>query len=298
MGLRRFGVPVSGAVDSLSHSVANWLVGNPAEAACLEMTLAGAKLEALAEVWVALAGADMAVSVNKQPAEMWTSLLLRPGDVLAVGLAKAGARAYLAVSGGIDVPLVMGSRSTNLGAAFGGLQGRSLQAGDVLASGPATAGQGQRSLPRELRPAWDQPVTLRALPGPQDDYFEEGMDVFFSSRYALSPDSNRVGCRLQGPAVPLALGKPASIISEPLVPGGVQVPADGQPIILLGEQTVGGYAVIATVLWGDLPRVAQLRPGDTVAFERVDLDAARALHLEHHHRLQKVSRLLAGGDED
>jgi len=296
-GWQRFGVPVSGALDDFSHRVANRLVGNPDGAATLEMTLAGAKLEALAPVSLAVAGADMPLSLNQRPVEAWQCLRLEPGDVLTVGTARAGVRAYLALAGGIEVPRVMGSRSTNLGGGFGGLAGRSLRRGDVLAAGAPAGGRRQRRLPPEHRPAWERRVNLRALPGPQDDYFDQGLTVFFASEFTVTPDTDRVGCRLQGPEVPLARGRSAGIISEPLAPGGVQVPADGQPIILLGEQTVGGYAKIATVLSVDLPRVAQLRPGDRVAFRRVDLDEAHRLYRRYHQRLQEMSRLMAVGDE-
>jgi len=293
-GWGRCGVPVSGALDRFSHRVANLLVGNPEGAATLEMTLMGMKFRALAPVTVCVGGALMPLKLNQEPVPLWTSLGLRPGDVLAIGAAQKGVRAYLAVGGGVLVPQVMGSRSTYLDGALGGYQGRPLRKGDLLACGPRVRETGILSLPPKFRPELENETELRALPGPQDDYFDQGLEIFFSGQFRVSMDSDRVGCRLEGRRVPLKKGAPNGIVSEPVMPGSVQVPAQGDPIILLYERTVGGYAKIATVISPDLAKLAQARPGSLVRFSKVGLEQSRDLYLEYQRRLQAIRLALAG----
>ena len=292
-GSQRFGVPVSGALDGYAHRVANLLVGNPEEAACLEMTFMGAKFEALNALIVAVCGAEAPVSVNGDPREGWSAITLKPGDVLSVGMAQKGLRSYLAIGGGIDVPLVMGSRSTYIGGALGGFKGRILQKGDILPGGEPNPQAGGAALPVEFRPVYSPRKTLRALPGPQDEFFSEGLKVFFSSDYLVDTKSDRMACRLSGPVVELKENAPKSIISEPSLPGGVQIPAVGEPIVLLVEQTVGGYAKIATVVSSDLDALAQARPGETVNFEKVNLEQARKLFEENQKRMAAARSVLS-----
>lgn len=293
VGYQQYGVPVAGSLDRFSGRVANLLVGNAEEAAVLEMTVSGVQVEVLSPAVVAVCGAEMPLFVNDQPRECWTAFAVGRGDVLTVKTARQGIRGYLAVSGGIDVPVVMGSRCTYVGAKLGGFHGRPLAKGDVLEAGATSGGTPERQVPTELRPAWSRNLCLRALPGPQDDHFDQGIDIFFSSRYRVSTQTDRMGCRLEGPPVPLREGVPKSIISEPSVPGGVQITPQGQPIILLVEQTVAGYVKIATVVSSDLDQVAQARPGDTITFEQVDLDQARQLYVEYQEKLKRVRALLA-----
>jgi biotin-dependent carboxylase-like uncharacterized protein len=235
----------------------------------------------------------MPLTVNDRAMDNWTSFPVRPGDVVTVKPARRGLRGYLAVTGGLDVPKVMGSRSTYLGGAIGGFKGRSLVPGDILARPEGRPRGRVRRLPREARPDLERRITLRAVPGPQDDYFDTGAEVFFSGEFKVSAKADRMGYRLEGPAVELKSGMPKSIISEPSLAGAVQIPADGQPIVLLVEQTVGGYAKIATVVSADLDKVAQARPGDGVSFERVDISSARRLHREYEDRLRAAAELLA-----
>jgi len=291
-GFQRFGVPVSGALDGPACRTANLLVGNPESAAVLEITFSGLKLEVLAEADLALTGARMPLLVSGRPQEAWESFRVRPGDEVVLKPARQGLRGYLAVGGGFDLSPVMGSRSTYAGARLGGLQGRPLIRGDLLPRGEAPLLAKPKRLPPELRPALDRAVSLRALPGPQDDFFGEGLEVFFSAQFKVSAKADRMGYRLEGPAVSLKEGAPRSIISEPCLAGGVQIPADGQPIILLIEQTVGGYAKIATVITPDLGLVAQARPGDLVRFDKVDLAAARQAARVEAARLARIRELL------
>ncbi|MCL2459476.1 MAG: biotin-dependent carboxyltransferase family protein [Desulfobulbus sp.] len=294
-GARHLGVPPSGALDDYAHRVANWLVGNAAACATLEMTVSGPRIECLTEADIAVTGADMGLWLNGSSRRRWASLRVKPGDVLELGLAENGCRGYLALAGGIAVPEVMGSRSTCLGGGLGGLEGRGLASGDLLPAGPGQLLDAPRCLP--WAPIYPQHHLLRAIAGPHDLLFSfsGGLDRFFGTTFSASPRSNRMGLRLSGPAVERNADASTGIVSEPVVPGNVQIPGDGQPILLLREQTIGGYACIATVLSADLWRVGQVKPGDTVRFVRVSLEAGQQLAAQWRGFLAATERLLAAG---
>jgi len=277
-GFQQFGVPPCGSLDSFAADMANLLVGNLKNEALLEFTFSGGLLEVLCPGDIAIAGADMEATINDRPVDNWCSCPVLPGDRIRLNQVKTGCRAYLAVTGGIDVPLVMGSRSCYTGAKFGGFEGRPLAAGDLLDRGGGTPLARPRAMPGEYVPRYGSDIVLRAIPGPQDDFFDQGMETFFTSRFTVSNRANRMGYRLQGDPVRQKPGMPKSIISEPSLPGGVQIPEDGQPIILLAEQTVGGYTKIATVISADIPKIAQAKPGERIAFQRVSLDQAHAAY--------------------
>jgi biotin-dependent carboxylase-like uncharacterized protein len=286
------GVPLSGALDPFACRVANLLVGNPEDAAVLEITVMGPTLEVLASADLVLTGADMGMTVNREPVRGWRSARVTPGDIIRIPRAASGCRAYLAVTGGIDVPPMMGSRSTFMRAKIGGVQGRGLIKGDILRRGAGGLLTRPRELPDEWIPQYAREIALRAVPGPQDDAFREGIDAFFGASYEVTQQADRMGCRLQGPAVRRDGESPESIVTEPTMPGNVQVPADGQPIILLVEQTSGGYAKIATVITADLPKVAQVVPGNSVRFERVTLEDAHRLYREQQNHAQQIREYL------
>lgn len=256
------GVPVSGALDSFAFRAANWLVGNSPDCAVLEMTFMGAHLEVLCEADIAVTGAETRLKVNGRNEAGWTSLRVRPGDVLRMGAAESGCRSYLAVTGGIDVPLIMGSRSTYVGGKLGGLEGRPLRKNDVVKRGKGALLSSPRSFP--WVPEYSAEISLRAIPGTQVDCFHGSIDGFFDSAFTVTTQVDRMGYRLQGPEIQRDQGAPKSIISEPTAPGNVQVLTSGQPVILLVEQTLGGYTKIATVISPDLMKVAQAKPGDIV----------------------------------
>lgn len=287
-GFQQMGIPVCGALDLFAFQVANLLVGNSPDAAVLEITVMGPVLEMKIEADIALTGADMGISINDMPVDQWCSLRVTPGDRVAVHQVKRGCRGYLAVSGGVDVPLVMGSRSTYTGGNLGGFLGRPLKSGDILPCSPAGLLHRQRALPKAQVPDYPTDVAVRAIPGPQEDYFDEGLTTLFSSPFMVTAKADRMGYRLQGREIPIRTGMPKSIVSEPSMPGGIQIPADGQPIVLLVEQTVGGYAKIATVISSDLGKVAQTTPGDTLRFESVTLEAAHAACREEADRLAAI----------
>ena len=288
IGYQRLGVPLSGALDGFACRVANLLVGNESSAAVLEMTIVGPQLEFLAETDIAVTGARMGMRLNGAEVEGWRTIRVRPGDRLEIGQVTEGCRAYLALAGGIDVPVVMGSRSTYVGGRMGGYGGRPLKSGDVIESGPAKLGGTLLVLPARWIPAYTDPVRLRIVPGPQDDFFDAGLDSLLGGEYMVTAKADRMGYRLQGPPVSPKPKMPKSIISEPSMPGGIQIPADQQPIVLFVEQTVGGYTKIATVISSDLPALAQAVPGDTVRFETVTLAEAHARYRSFHNTLQAI----------
>jgi antagonist of KipI len=290
-GYQRYGVPVSGAMDLFALRAANLLVGNPRSAAALEMTLAGPRLRFLTDAVIAVAGADMEPQLDDQPVPMWRPVAAPEGAVLTVGATRGGLRAYLAVAGGIDVPVVLGSRSTFPRAGLGGFQGRAIRSGDVLATcGDSLPRVEGRGFPKDQIPTHAQQCTIRVILGPQDDAFTaEGISTFFSATYVVTPKSDRIGCRLDGP--PVLHKESADIISDGVPFGAVQIAGDGLPMILLADRgTTGGYAKLATVISADLPRLAQALPGDRVAFRAVSLhDAHRAVDQEEDV-LDRISR--------
>jgi biotin-dependent carboxylase-like uncharacterized protein len=287
-GYQQFGIPVSGALDTYSYMAANALVGNPDNAAVLEITFIGPRLKVLSDCLLAVTGATLPLLVNDRPQPLWTCFRASQGDVVTIRAASRGVRAYLAVAGGLEVPSVMGSSSTYAGGKIGGMDGRPLVKGDRLNRGPCEAPDRVASLPEELRPRFGNEIKLRALVGPQDDYFDFGLEVFFRSAFTVTSKADRMGYRLEGPSIALKEGVPKSIISEPSLSGAVQIPPDGKPIILLVEQTVGGYAKIATIITPDLDVVAQAKPGDNVNFERVELTEAYQLHRDYRTRLSRL----------
>ena len=316
-GYQRYGVPVSGVLDPLALRAANRLVGNTDDEAGLEITLIGPRLRFLAPATIALTGADLGATIDRQALPLWRTVQVASGSVLAFAGVRAGMRAYLAVAGGIYVPRVLGSRSTYVRSRLGGFEGRALKAGDVLEipgeipilhatvrdarSGGSDVGRGFSLAGVSVEggqdasggaPAGVRALTVRVIPGPQADRFtDEGMRTFLSSEYRVTPQSDRMGYRLEGPRISHLSGP--DIVSDGTPPGAVQVAGDGMPIVLLADRgTAGGYTKIATVIGVDLRLFAQAAPGDVVRFEATTIEAA-------HQALRKeeawLERLRAGG---
>jgi biotin-dependent carboxylase-like uncharacterized protein len=288
---RWMGMPVSGTLDPYAYRIGNLLLLQDENLACLETTYMGPRLEVLSDIRIAVTGADVIPKRNGKPFPMWTAVNLLPGDDVSFGPARSGCRAYLCVMGGIDVPEIMGSRSTNVRLKLGGLEGRTLRSGDrIIALSP---GDGQyktqdRSLPADLIPDYPSSVEARVVLGPQREYFDRrGMGTFLGSSYQVTPEANREGIRLEGPSVDIKKGRKKSIPSEACPPGGVQIRPNGKPIILLNDLGGGGYAKIATVLSCDLPKVAQLKPGDEVTFRSIVFQEAHRILREEEERLKK-----------
>ena len=269
-GYQGAGVPVSGAMDVAALRVANAIAGNDRSAAGLEVTLLGPELRIEQPTRVAVAGADLAAMLDGAPMVPPCVMSARAGSVLRFGDRRSGARAYVAFDGGIDVPLTMGSRATHVASATGGLEGRSLRAGDRLPIGRADDAPAPRVARDrvELRAGGGaRGATLRVLPGPQDDWFDAAaFDALQGNRFTVASQSNRMGYRLHGDAT-IPRTQDREMISDATFPGSVQVPASGEPILLLADrQTTGGYPQIATVISADLPLAGQLAPGDWVEF--------------------------------
>ena len=276
-GFGGYGVPPSGALDPFSLRVGNLLVGNKENEASLEITVIGPKIVALIDTLIAITGADLQPKVNDTPLEMWLSQLIRKGDVLSFKGPRSGCRAYLAIGGRIKVESIMGSKSTNLAAQFGGLEGRPLRRGDIISSdSPARHLKSVgRSLDKTMIPSYTKDQGIRVISGPQDAHFSsEAKEIFFGSPFRVTPQSDRTGIRLTGPRIEAKKDLKESIISEGVVPGTIQIPGDAQPIIILGETVTGGYRKVATVISADLPFLGQLKPGDTVNFRKVSIDEA------------------------
>ena len=278
-------------MDGFAARVANLLVDNPESEACLEITFSGLELGVLSDMVIAIAGGDLGAKVNGRPIRPWRSKRLAPGDILTFGAVEVGCRAYLAVGGGIDVPVVLESKSTNLGSGFGGMEGRALQAGDTLygISPDLYLGAAGRHFDLHTVPVYANDWQLRILPGPQHDQFvAAGLETLQQSVYTVSQRSDRTGIRLEGPVLQTHADVPESIVSEGVVAGAVQVPGDGKPIILLNETVSGGYRKIATVIAADLSLTAQMVPADRVVFQAVSLWEAR---LALWQMEEKIARL-------
>ena len=268
------GVQQGGAMDRFAHSAANLLVGNDPALATLECTFTGPNLIAESACLIAITGADFDPHINGAAAPSWTGLFLGPGDRLTFGTRRAGARVYIAIAGGIEADRWLGSASTNVLASRGGKEGRPLKSGDAIstAGGPRKPSVAGRGLPENLRPAYSD-HTLHAVAGPQVKRLSpEGRSLLFAAPYRLSSNSDRMGYRLEGPLLSTSGDE---LLSFGLVSGAVQVPGNGQPILLMADcQTAGGYPVVATVVSASLPIAGQLSPGDEVRFAEVTIEHA------------------------
>ncbi len=276
-GSQRFGMPVSGAMDPLALRLANRLVGNPDGAAGLEATLTGPELSFEGDAVIAITGGDLSPCLDGAPVPTWTAILARDGARLTFGVRRHGARAYVAIAGGLEIPEVLGSRSTHLRSCTGGLRGRALARDDVVMIGRASPTAGQRlgdQAPTAVRPDYTSSPTLRAVAGPQVDRFPRAtFETLTSSRWVISLQSDRMGYRLEGP--PLEHRESADIVSDPTPCGAVQVPASRQPILLMADrQPTGGYTKLAVVITADLPLAGQLVPGDAIRFAEVQVKDA------------------------
>ena len=293
-GSQRYGVSVSGVLDLQAAVIANRLVGNPASAAMLEATFGGAAITFEQDTKVAVAGAEVAVDVDGFPIPNWETVIVPAGSTLTFGIPSSGLYSYVAIEGGVDVPSMLGSRSTHVASAIGGFEGRALSAGDVLQLGSESDGNARpragTTAPAGLIPACEQrDARIQVIEGPQIDAFDaDAREVFLTAQFSVSNLTDRQGARLDGPEVS-AIGGKHDIVSDPAYMGAVQVPADGKPIVLLADrQPTGGYAKIASVVAADLPAVVQKAPGTEIGFELVAIETAqqrtrdftRAIHEE------------------
>jgi antagonist of KipI len=297
-GHQHEGVPVAGPMDWFSHRLANELVGNAARAATLEITLIGPELLVDAATTIAIAGADFEVTCDDRPVPLTTTFPVRRGARLRFGRRRLGTRAYLAVAGGIDTPPVLGSRATHLLSRMGGIEGRALVAGDDLPVGDAPI-EGS-----PIRRAIGLPLPtkgrahVRVMPGAQWEWFTaEAWRLLTTVAFRVSPRSNRMGYRLDGP--PLDRTRADELITEPLAEGAIQVPAAGEPILLMADrQTAGGYPKIAGVILADLPLVGQLAPGDAIEFRPCTRAEAASALIARERQLLRYAALPARSARD
>jgi len=287
-GYESQGVPTSGAMDEFAFRVANILLGNEENAPALEITVIGPTLEVLEDTAVAITGADLPIEVNGRRRMVWSSFPVKKGDILSLGPVTSGCRAYLAVCGGFSAEFIMGSASTYTRGKLGGLEGRPLRKGDVLSRASNRMISKFYRVGKRYIPSYETIAEIRVILGPQDDYFnEEAIELFLSSTYIVTKDSDRMGYRLEGPEI-RAKSK-HDIITDAIIPGVVQVPGNGKPIIMLKDaQTTGGYTKIATCIWSDLSKLAQLKPGDKLKFKAVDLKQAHEVFREREKLIEEI----------
>jgi antagonist of KipI len=290
---RMYGVNRCGAMDRFSLRLANLLVGNGENEAALEVTLIGPHLKFLVDGVIAVTGGDLAPRLNGTAIGMWKTILVSEGDILQFGHMKHGCRSYVAIKGGIDVPLIMGSRSTFIRGGYGGLEGRSLKEGDRLDIGEGEPRLDRalvtgRSLPAAYRPDFVTERPIRFIPGPQSDRFiETSLDTFVSDSYGILNESDRMGYRLKGPQLTHKSG--ADMISGAVTIGSIQVPGDGQPIILMSDcQVTGGYAQIGVVIGVDIPYLAQRKPGDRIQFQQIGIEDAQHFWREQERLISMI----------
>lgn len=307
-GYQKFGMIKGGAMDPLALRIANLLVGNEEHAATLEMTLFGASILFQQEAVIAISGGDMSPTIDGKPVRAYRSIWVKEGSVLKIGQAKQGCRTYVALAGGIEVPEVMHSSSTYLRAGIGGYQGRALEKNDILHLKQATScnkGLWNRLRQRntsfqesnwvvnsQLKSRWSTASSIRVFAGREFHWFtKESHETVFSKPFWISTESDRMGYRLDGPT--LKLDYTADLLSEAVTFGTIQVPADGKPIILMADrQTTGGYAKMLQIATVDLPKAAQLKPGDELTFQKIEHQEAEQLFLEREQELKALERAI------
>ena len=303
-GYYHIGIPMSGGMDMLSLAAANLLVGNPAGAAVLEAVFTGPELEFTQDATVAVTGATIPPKVDGVEQPGWTSFQVRKGQVLSFGFLKAGARAYIAISGGIDVPVVLGSRSTYTLGALGGFEGRKLAAGDLLPLGAGAGSAEGRSVPENLRRKPSMPAELRMLPGLYWHRITEAAgERFFEDTWKVAPEADRIGYRFKAgrpldfvpQEQPFGAGSDPSNIVDACYPyGSVQVPSGTEPIVLHRDAVSGGgYFMIGTVVSADMDLIGQLQPHTPTRFVKVTMGQALQARADRKSVLDAIGALLA-----
>ncbi|WP_216831650.1 5-oxoprolinase subunit C family protein [Alkalihalobacterium elongatum] len=293
-GYQRYGVVVSGVMDSYAFQLGNLLVHNDRNAAAIEITIVGPRLEILDDTIIAITGADLEPAINDQVIPMWQQIRVRKGQVLSFGRCISGARAYVAVRGGIDVPSVLKSKSTYVRGNMGGIKGRALHKGDILFRWRKVEDKNSNwvsSLHPSLIPKYEEKNIIRVIRGPEwDSFLPEDQERFFKSVYTVGHQSDRMGYRLTGYSLTHKQG--ADILSDVITFGTVQVPKSGEPIIMMADrQTTGGYTRIAQVIAVDLRKLAQMKPGDRILFKEESIKAAHLSYIQRERILFILSQL-------
>jgi biotin-dependent carboxylase-like uncharacterized protein len=291
-GYLRYGVPISGAMDTFSLVAANVLVANNPNDACLEITFIGPELQALTRTQIAITGGSISPKINGQNIPMWQTLEVQEGEVVSFGRMESGCRAYLSIRGGINTPLVLESRSTYVRGGFGGINGRQLKTGDIIEEFDAPLLKSGYTLPEELVPQFTGQFTAHVVLGPQESMFtEKGINTFLSSQYKVTLEADRMGYRLEGQSIEHKAK--AEIVSDPLLPGAIQVPKNGQPIVIMQDaQTTGGYPKIAVAITPDVSLLGQAKPNDVINFSRITMHQAREKLLKYYKLLNNLKGML------
>jgi antagonist of KipI len=289
-GYQHYGVSVSGAMDRLALVIGNRLVKNHDTAAALEITLVGPELLFERPAVIAVTGADLSPAIDGHAVPLWTTAAIEAGSRLTFGRRRTGARSYLAVEGGFDIPLLWGSRSTHVATGIGGFNGRALAVADALrVAFPSTRNERPSigtSLADDVRPRYVDAPMLRVIAGPQH-IGQDALSVLTSTAYRLTSKSDRMGYRLDGPCIPQGAAYPQ--VSGGSATGALQIPPDGSPILLMADRpTAGGYPKIAVVIAADLPQAAQLQPGDRVTFRTITLPEAESALANQRRRINEV----------
>ncbi|MEE2983405.1 MAG: biotin-dependent carboxyltransferase family protein [Pseudomonadota bacterium] len=298
------GIPVGGAMDRLAFRAANLLVGNEESAAGLEAVFLGPELEFERHTRIAITGADMPILLDGEEQPAWTTLEIRAGQVLSFGYLRAGARIYIAVAGGIDVPVVLGSRSTYLVGEMGGFEGRAIQAGDRLPVGAPGAGKAGRTVPDSLRRMPGNPAELRAMPGLYWHRITEAAGRhFFEDEWTVAPEADRMGYRFRGGRPmefvereqPFGAGAdPSNIVDSSYAYGSIQIPGGSEPIVLHRDAvSAGGYFQIGAVISADMDLIGQMQPNLPTRFVQVDMKAALAARAERGTLMAQIREALA-----
>lgn len=291
-GYQEAGVPASGVMDTRSCRIANILAGNDPSEGVLEVTMLGPMFTFTSDTIIAVTGGNLGPKINGKDIPMYKAVSVKKGDGMSFMGMKGGTRAYIAFAGGLDIPVIMGSKSTHLKSKLGGFEGRKLGAGDVIeftAPKTALANLEKRELEAER---FASNVTLRVVMGPQDDCFtEKGIETFLANEYTLTNEADRMGLRFEGELIEHVDG--GDIITDGIGFGAIQVPSHGNPIIMMADhQTTGGYTKIASVISVDLPKAAQLMPGSKVRFEKISIEKAQELYIEEQETMKELEKSL------
>ncbi|MBS6719959.1 MAG: biotin-dependent carboxyltransferase family protein [Peptoniphilus harei] len=289
-GYQELGIPTSGVMDDYNYRLANILVGNKLDEAVFEMTFFGPTLKFNENLIIAITGSNMNPKINGELAPMYETIKVKKGDTLQFGKVNEGIRSYLAFGGSIDVPVVNGSKSTHIKTKMGGIEGRALKAKDEI-NIKKSKEKTMRKIPEKYLPIFSHCNILRIVLGPQDDYFtEKGIhDLFRSGGYQVTKDFDRMGIRLKGTAIEHK--ETADIISDGTTFGSIQVPANGQPIILVADrQTTGGYTKIGNVITADLYKLAQMTFLDKVLFQEVTIEEAQKLATDYKNKFDLIKK--------
>ncbi|PAB58798.1 5-oxoprolinase subunit C family protein [Anaeromicrobium sediminis] len=289
-GYQQFGVPASGVMDNFAHRIANILVENHELEAVLEVTMLGPQIEFHSVEIISITGGDLSPRINGKEVSMCRSIKVNKGDVLSFAGMKSGCRSYIAFSGGIEVPVIMESKSTYMKGRFGGYEGRNLKVGDLLNIAQSETVFKERIVPDKYIPKYNNELDVRVVLGPQTEYFtDKGIETFLSNEYKVTNECDRMGFRLDGAEIEHVDG--ADIISDGIGFGAIQIPGHGKPIIMMADrQTTGGYTKIGNVISADLYKIAQAKPGDKIKFKGISVEEAQDILKEEEEKISSIKK--------